>query len=208
MAALGVSIRQRRILDLIEQITVAVLYAWLTLRLWPSELSVANWYPLLILPSEGLVVFLLLIRRTTDRISTSLWDWSVAAAGTTLALLIGKGGAPIFGLLGPCLMVSGLVMHLGAKLSLWKSFGLVAANRGVKSGGAYRVVRHPMYAGYIVSQLGFLLVAPSLWNAAVYAAAWALLIARIHAEERVLSEDANYGAYKALVRYRLLPYVF
>jgi len=208
VAALGVSIRQRRILDLIEQITVAVLYAWLTLRLWPSELSVANWYPLLILPSEGLVVFLLLIRRTTDRISTSLWDWSVAAAGTTLALLIGKGGAPIFGLLGPCLMVSGLVMHLGAKLSLWKSFGLVAANRGVKSGGAYRVVRHPMYAGYIVSQLGFLLVAPSLWNAAVYAAAWALLIARIHAEERVLSEDANYGAYKALVRYRLLPYVF
>lgn len=208
MAAFTMSIRHKRALDLIEQVAVVVLYAWLTLRLWPSEFSAANWYPLLILPSEGLVVLLLLIRRPTDRISVSIWDWSVAAAGTALVLLIDKGGAPVLGMLGPYLMLLGLGIHLGAKLSLLRSFGLVAANRGVKSGGLYRYVRHPMYAGYMISHIGFLLVAPSWWNAAVYACAWGFTIARIFAEERVLSEDAGYAAYKASVRYRLLPRVF
>lgn len=202
------SVRQKRVLDLIEQIAVVVLYAWMTFRLWPGELSAADWYPLLILPSEGLVVALLLIRRRTDRISTNMWDWSLAAIGTTMVLLIDRGGAPVLGLLGPYLMVLGLVIHVGAKISLWRSFGLVAANRGLRSGGLYSVVRHPMYAGYIVSHVGFLLAAPSLWNVAVYAVAWAVMIARIYAEERVLSEDENYNTYKAAVRYRLVPRVF
>ena len=206
--AFQLSAPQKRTLDLVEQTAVVLLYGWMTLRLWPSDLSPANWYPLLILPSEGLVVALLLIRRRTEHISTSLWDWSIAAIGTTAVLLVDKGGHPMFGLLGPYLMIMGLVIHVGAKLSLWRSFGLVAANRGVRCGGLYRFVRHPMYAGYIVSHVGFLLVAPSLWNLAVYAIAWSVMIARIYAEERILSEDATYGAYRTSVRYRLLPGVF
>ncbi len=208
MAAFTIPIGHKRILDLVEQIAVVVLYAWLTLRLWPSEFSSANWYPLLILPSEGLVVLLLLIRRPTERISISIWDWSIAAGGTIAVLLIDKGGAPVLGMLGPYLMLLGLGIHVGAKLSLFRSFGLVAANRGVKTVGLYRYIRHPMYAGYMVSHIGFLLVAPSWWNVGVYACAWAFTIARIFAEERVLSEDAGYSAYKASVRYRLLPRVF
>jgi protein-S-isoprenylcysteine O-methyltransferase Ste14 len=65
-----------------------------------------------------------------------------------------------------------------------------------------------MYAGYMLSHVGFLLAAPSLWNAAVYAVAWAFLVARIYAEEQVLSEDPAYQAFKARVRYRLLPGIF
>ena len=198
----------KRLLDLLEQVTVLALYSWLVLRLWPDEFSPSNWYPLLLLLSEGLVVFLLLIRRPTDRISTNGRDWAVAAGGTFLALLVGKGGAPLFGALGACFLLLGLAMHVGAKLSLRRSFGLVAANRGVRVGGLYRLVRHPMYAGYMLSHVGFLLVAPSPWNAAIYAAVWMLLIARIYAEERVLSEDPEYQAFKSRVRYRLLPGIF
>lgn len=198
----------KRLLDLLEQVTVLALYSWLVLRLWPDEFSPSNWYPLLLLLSEGLVVFLLLIRRPTDRISTNGRDWAVAAGGTFLALLVGKGGAPLLGALGACFLLLGLSMHVGAKLSLRRSFGLVAANRGVRVGGLYRLVRHPMYAGYMLSHVGFLLVAPSPWNAAIYAAVWILLIARIHAEERVLSEDPEYQAFKSRVRYRLLPGIF
>ena len=202
------STKFKRALDMIEQGTVTALYALLTIRLWPSDFSDVSWFPLLILPTEGLVVLLLLIRRPTDSISTSAWDWSLAAVGTILVLLIDKGGAPVLGMLGPYLMLLGLTIHVGAKLSLWTSFGLVAANRGLKSNGLYRVVRHPMYAGYIVSQIGFLLVAPSWWNAAVYTLAWTSMIARIYAEERILSQDSGYVSYKACVPYRLLPRVF
>ncbi len=34
------------------------------------------------------------------------------------------------------------------KVLLGLSFGVVAANRGVKIGGPYSFIRHPMYAGY------------------------------------------------------------
>jgi protein-S-isoprenylcysteine O-methyltransferase Ste14 len=195
-------------LDLGEQIAVLALYSWLIYRLWPKEFSPSNWYPLLILLSEGLVVLLLLIRRPTERISTKGRDWALAAGGTFVVLFIDQGGPPIHGPLGAALMLIGLAIHVGAKLSLFRSFGLVAANRGVKAGGLYRFVRHPMYAGYMLSHAGFLLAAPSLWNAAVYAVAWAFLIARIYAEERVLSEDPKYRELKSRVPYRLVPGLF
>lgn len=200
--------QQRRVLDLIEQVVVAILYGMLVIRLWPSDSSGSHWLPLLILPSEGLVVLLLLIRRRTEHISVSLWDWFVAAAGTFLVLSIDKGAAPVAGLSGPFLMIFGLVLHIGAKLSLWRSFGLVAANRGVRSGGLYQLVRHPMYAGYILSHMGYLMTAPSLWNLGVYLCAWSFLVARIYAEERILSQDELYRGYKEAVRYRLMPGVF
>jgi protein-S-isoprenylcysteine O-methyltransferase Ste14 len=207
---LNLSLEQRRRLDLVEQVVVVALYVALAFRLWPGELTANNWQPLLILPSEGLAIALLLIRRPTDQISTSLWDWSVAAIGTVAVLLIApsEGQAPLFGLLGPYLLIAGLFIHVGAKLSLWRSFGLVAANRGVRSNGLYRVVRHPMYAGYMITHIGFLLAAPSLWNVAVYAVAWTALVARIYAEERILQQDVGYQAYSGAVRYRLLPGVF
>lgn len=208
MASLAAAMQPRRLLDLSEQVAVLALYVWFVARLWPDEFSPANWYPVLILLSEGLVVLLLLIRRPTDRISISLSDWAIAAAGTFLTLLVDKGGTPLLGDLGAVLILIGLAIHVGAKLSLRRSFGLVAANRGVKIGGLYRLVRHPMYAGYMLSHVGFLLIAPLPWNFAIYAAAWGLLIARIYAEERVLSEDPQYQAFKSRVRYRLLPGVF
>jgi protein-S-isoprenylcysteine O-methyltransferase Ste14 len=208
MSALAAVTHPRRLLDLAEQIAVLALYSWLVFRLWPSEFSPANWYPLLILLSEGLVVFLLVIRRPTERISTHWRDWALAAGGTFLVLLIDQGGPPLLGPLGVFLMLAGLMIHVGAKLSLLRSFGLVAANRGVKVGGLYRLVRHPMYAGYMLSHVGFLLVAPSLWNLAIYALGWAFLIARIYAEEKVLGADPAYQVFKERVRHRLVPGVF
>mgnify|MGYP001278005057 CR=1 FL=1 len=208
MSALAAVTQHKRVLDLFEQVAVLALYTWLVIRLWPAEFSPSNWYPVLLLLSEGLVVLLLLIRRPTDRISTRGVDWALAVGGTFVVLLVGQGGPPLHGPLGAMLMLIGLVIHVGAKLSLLRSFGVVAANRGVKAGGLYRLVRHPMYAGYMLTHAGFLLVAPSLWNLAVYAVAWAFLIARIYAEEKVLSEDPAYQVLKGRVRYRLLPGIF
>lgn len=202
------SAQPRRLLDVFEQVAVLVLYLFLIVRLWPDGHSASGWYPLLLLFSEGLVVVLLILRRPTDRISTDVRDWLVAAGGTFLALLVSKGGEPILAPLGPCLILLGLAIHVGAKLSLLRSFGVVAANRGVRVGGVYRLVRHPMYAGYMLTHIGYLLVAPSFWNAAVYASVWIFLILRIRAEERVLSEDPVYQDFKRRVRYRLMVGIY
>jgi protein-S-isoprenylcysteine O-methyltransferase Ste14 len=198
----------RRGLDLFEQVTVALLYGWLLIRLWPEELSGLSWFPMLLLVSEGLVVVFLVFRRPTDNISVHSKDWLIAFAGTFFALLVVRGGDTRFAESGALLIVAGILLHVGAKLSLRRSFGVVAADRGVKAGGMYRYVRHPMYLGYMLSHIGYLLIAPLWWNVLVYALSWLFLIARVFAEERILSENPDYRAYMEKVPHRLVQYVF
>lgn len=198
----------RRGLDLFEQVTVSLLFVWLFVRLCPDEASGLGWFPMLLLVSEGIVVVFLVFRRRTENISLRFKDWSIAFAGTLFALLVVRGGEARFAELGAALMVAGILLHLGAKLSLRRSFGIVAADRGVMAGGVYRYVRHPMYLGYMLSHVGYLMMAPVFWNAVVYASSWLFLIARIFAEERILSENPDYRAYMERVPHRLVQYVF
>lgn len=197
-----------RLADRIEQVTVAALNALLLARIWPHDLSAQSLFSLLLLVSEGAVLVFLLLRRPTDRISLKPGDWLLAAGGSFLPLLVSTGGTAISPAVGAVFMLVGIAVHVGAKLSLNVSFGLVAANRGVKQAGAYNVVRHPMYAGYMLTHIAFLLLQPSWWNLTIYASNWVLLILRIRAEEKVLGTDERYRAFAARVRYRLIPGVY
>jgi protein-S-isoprenylcysteine O-methyltransferase Ste14 len=105
-------------------------------------------------------------------------------------------------------ILSGLLIQISAKIVLWRSFGIVAAVREIKVSGPYRFVRHPMYAGYTIVHVGFLLAFPSLWNLAVYASALLVQIARLLREEQLLNRDQHYREFASRVRYRLLPGVF
>src|SRR6185312_7091373 len=105
-------------------------------------------------------------------------------------------------------IISGFLIQISAKIILWRSFGVVPAAREIKVRGPYRFVRHPMYAGYIIQHIGFLLAYPMLWNFAVYSGALVVQIARILREERILSGKPLYREFSSLVRYRLLPGVF
>lgn len=102
----------------------------------------------------------------------------------------------------------GMVIHIGAKLSLNVRFGIVAANRGVQQNGLYRLVRHPMYLGYMIAHTGFFLTSASIWNGGVYLSVWALFMARIFAEERVLRADPAYYDFMKKTPRRLIPFVF
>jgi protein-S-isoprenylcysteine O-methyltransferase Ste14 len=62
-----------------------------------------------------------------------------------------------------------------------------------------------MYLGYFLSQLGYLLSSPTVWNTCIYLCVWLLLIARVHAEERILREDDEYREYMSRVRFRIVP---
>jgi len=94
------------------------------------------------------------------------------------------------------------------KLTLGRSFGIVPANRGVVARGPYNVVRHPIYAGYLISHVAFLVANPGPWNATVVVIGDGALIARALMEERVLSADATYQAYCRRVGWHLVPGVF
>jgi protein-S-isoprenylcysteine O-methyltransferase Ste14 len=197
-----------RFLDRGEQAAALILYAFLVQRIWPHDLSAASLAPALLLLSEGVIILFLLIRRPATDISLRPQDWAAAIAGTVAPLLVVKTAEPSNLAIGAFFLLFGMFTQISAKFSLRRSFGLVAANRGVKTGGAYRYVRHPMYLGYMISHVGFLLMSPTFWNFAVYAVGWSCLVLRVGFEERLLSGDADYRAFKEKVRYRLLPGVY
>jgi protein-S-isoprenylcysteine O-methyltransferase Ste14 len=193
-------------LDLLERVVYALLFGFLAVRMLLAYSETGAVGYLLIMVSETLVFCFILARRTTNKISLRPADWLFAMAGTILPLFIVAGGEPLVpGSITITLMLGGMAINFWAKLSLRRSIGAVAANRGVKTNGPYRLVRHPMYLGYWVTQVGFLLFNPTLWNFAIWTAASTFQVFRILAEERILSVDLNYQKYAATVRYRLIP---
>ncbi|TPN80948.1 isoprenylcysteine carboxylmethyltransferase family protein [Mesorhizobium sp. CU2] len=171
----------------------------------PARLNV-----LLLTISETLtLIWLLLARRPKVR------DWNPLTVVITLTATLGPGlislqpGVEIISLaVAAPLQCLALWMSIWGKLSLGRSFALLPANRGVVTGGAYRFVRHPIYAGYITGHILFLLSNFSLYNFGVYAIISSFQIYRLTREEAILAMEPEYRDYLGKVRYRFFPGIF
>lgn len=196
--------------DVVERVAVSALLAALSYRTVTMAVATGDYSNIVLLASEAAMAFFILIRRRTQAMSMRGQDWALACAGTLLPLLVEPDqGHPLAPeALCVALMTFGFCLHLSAKLTLRRSFGVVAANRGVRIGGPYGFIRHPMYAGYALTHVGFLLAGPNLWNFALYTVLTAVQIARIEAEEHLLREDPAYRCFMARVPYRLIPHVY
>ena len=74
--------------------------------------------------------------------------------------------------------------------------------------GAYRVIRHPIYLGYLLTHVAFLMANASAWNALALGTADAALLIRVHLEEKTLTTDDRYRRYVRLVPWRMIPKVY
>jgi protein-S-isoprenylcysteine O-methyltransferase Ste14 len=197
-------------LDAFERLVVVLLFGRFAFKMLAAPGREVDFVTVLLLVSEILPVIFILSRPRSDAVSRKLSDWLLGISGAIIPLLVTPTGPGSLVPLSVCavIMLTGLYLQISAKVSLGQSFGLVAANRGVRVIGPYRFVRHPMYAGYMIAHIGFWLAFPSLWNTAFYAAEFAIQVARLLREERFLRQDQAYRAYAARVRYRLLPAIF
>ena len=177
-------------------------------RTWwqaPSRLTL-----LMLLVTEGYTLMLVLrARRAVAR------DLSPPAIAATLYaayffVLFDAGGTRhlVPEAVGLALQFAGLAWQVWSKVTLGRSFGLLPARRKLVTGGPYRVVRHPIYFGYLLAHLGFLPANFSWRNAAVLAALYVVQVLRLRREEAVLSQDPAYRAYMAGTRWRLVPGIF
>lgn len=157
---------------------------------------------------NGVFVCLYLSRKDAAAISKEPLAWAVSLGGTLLPLLMRTNAGDGFVLLGDAIQLAGMCIIVVAVLSLWRSFGIVPANRGIRQKGLYRFVRHPLYAGEITFLTGVVIAHPSLPNIAVWAADCVLQLWRARLEEKFLSEDPVYRSYCQRTRYRLVPLVY
>lgn len=159
---------------------------------------------------ESVLISLFFVRRRPKESMNTAGAWLAALIGSWGVLLLRPNGFALFNLESPYvgLQIFGAVLAIVATTFLGRSFGIVAANRGVKTDGAYRIVRHPIYASYLFGFAGYYLSSISIWNAAVLIISMAFQIKRIHAEESVLTRDPVYRDYAERVRYRLIPYIY
>jgi protein-S-isoprenylcysteine O-methyltransferase Ste14/uncharacterized membrane protein (UPF0127 family) len=158
---------------------------------------------------ETMLVVLFVARRAPRTTSTRPLDWTVGIAGAVLPLFMRAVDT-----LGPLawigrpMQMAALLVSVLAIAALGRSWGIIAANRGVKTGGAYRIVRHPVYACHLVSYLGYVACYPTARNLVLAALTSLALAVRAHLEERLLVGDEAYRAYRARVPWRFLPFVY
>jgi protein-S-isoprenylcysteine O-methyltransferase Ste14 len=157
--------------------------------------------------SETVQAFFFLFRTTPKTVSLEPFDWFVAIAGTFTILLFHPGGVVLWGG-GEGLLICGVLMQVVELLSLNRSFAIVPARRKVKTEGLYSVVRHPMYASYIISFIGYILFNASVFNFLCLVIAVTFFIVRIAREEKHLMLDPAYSIYMKQVRWRLFPFVY
>jgi len=114
--------------------------------------------------------------------------------------------------LGFALFAVGGVLRIAPVFVLGRRFsGLVAIQPGHRlvTDGLYRIIRHPSYLGLLINSLGWALAFRAGVGVVLTLLIAVPLLARIKAEERLLSEQfgAEYQAYRART-WRLVPYLW
>ena len=204
------STRRARVLRVSANLVGAIgagYFAWATLRFYlhTHRLIGAAFFA-----EQMWVVCAYLIRRPARTVSRRTGDWVLAFGGTFGGVLFRPVGAhPEWGVhVGLVIQLLGLAICVVSFLALGRSFGFAAADRGLVQRGPYAVVRHPIYASYLLLQAGYVLQSISVWNGLVMAFVTVCNIGRARAEDRMLVTNERYADYRRRVRWRLVPGVW
>jgi len=106
---------------------------------------------------------------------------------------------------GAVVVTVAALWSMASLVSLGRSFGVRPALRTLITRGPYQVMRHPIYASYVLSDIGYNVQEWNVGSLLLTVAGWVSLVYRIDAEERVLAGDDRWRGYASAVRYRLVP---
>jgi protein-S-isoprenylcysteine O-methyltransferase Ste14 len=156
-----------------------------------------------------LLVLAMLVRRPPVRVTPQPLFWLLAFVATYWLFIMGRFATAGFPLAPSWLILAlsfaSFVVSVWARFSLGRSIGLVPAQRGLVTHGAYRYMRHPIYTGIYFSYTALALQNFSFVNAAIFAAGAALFVIKSFVEEDFLRQEPEYAAYMSAVPWRWLP---
>ena len=84
------------------------------------------------------------------------------------------------------IMTVGYTISFLSLIYLGKSFGISPAKRAVVSDGPYKLLKHPMYIGYAISESAFLMIYFSVQNVVIYIMSLGLYFFRAKRENEIL----------------------
>jgi protein-S-isoprenylcysteine O-methyltransferase Ste14 len=147
----------------------------------------------------------------------------VMILGTTAALIIGLASAALgMGrieprwaalIIGIALGVAGVALRASAMSTLGRYYSLTPQaeiEQAIVTSGPYGLIRHPGYAGILLSLLGLQLIAGTWVAPLAMLFVIAPLPVRIRIEEQLLTEQLGkrYEDYEHRTRYRLVPGIY
>lgn len=211
-------------------VTGTILFAAAGTVRWP-----AGWLFLIEMYGAGLAIGIVLARRDpallAERLAPPLQrdqeNWDKVAITTAFALFVGwlvlmgadavryewshvPTWARVLGAAG--ILLGMYIVHLTFQANTFTAPVVkIQRARGhrVATGGPYRHVRHPMYAGAALIFVSAPLLLGSWYGLAAAPLLIALIGIRALMEERMLRENLDgYSAYAARVRYRLIPLIW
>ena len=149
-----------------------------------------------------------LLRRPSKLSSKNVGDWIASIGGTFVVYLYAGRENPISPRIVPIayfVLVVAAFLAAICIINLGRSFGIVPANRGIKTKVFYRFVRHPLYSIYTLYDLAFVSICFSSRNCYVCVLHALFSYLRAKREENILMQDAAYGKYASKARYMFLP---
>lgn len=189
---------------------IAVLWSQFVLSAMNDWLRNGKYFSLLVLIHNTLLLFLFLTRRKSTETSYRIPDWIIPifTIASTMMLRPNSTNHYLWAVLSGFVQWAGILCIILSLFSLGRSFGIIPANREIKYSGAYRIVRHPLYASELMFYTGFLLGNFSIRNLIFAVMILAGQFFRSFAEENLLSKDPHYQTYLKRVGYRFIPGLF
>ena len=157
-----------------------------------------------------MMLVLFIFRHPIKESSMKPLHWFFALSGTLLplAITIQSHRPPFLTWISLPIEIAGMCFSLIAIYTLGRSFGIIAANREVKTHGVYKIIRHPLYLGEGLWLFALVLQNISLFNMALFMVQSACQAIRILEEEQLLQKDDTYNTYKQTVPWRIIPGIF
>ena len=187
----------------------AITITYFAVRIFQSYQFRPNNVLLLLLLGEIITISLVIVAKPTDTRDFSITPVLLTVAGTFCIILVSldTGIQLVPRIVSQTIMVIGICWQILSKIYLGRSFGLLPAHRSVVDTGPYRLIRHPIYFGYFINHVGFLLNQFSLYHLMILTIVYLFQFGRMYYEEKTLSRSEEYRQYKERVKKRFIPFV-
>jgi len=198
----------KKLLNSCGNLSGIALFTFLCMAAFKNYQNTQSIFSFSIVLVNGLILVLYFVRSEPGALIELPFAWLISIGTTLLPFLfrpIQDSFLPEQLDVGEYLQIIGLLAIIGSLLSLKGSMGIVPANRGIRMGGFYRIVRHPLYAAELLFFSGYVLSNQSALNIFLLLLLFAGQYSRSRIEENFLINDPDYKLYMSCIRYRFIP---